>query len=436
MGKWEVDINPYQRDYLFSDKRYPALVAAIGTGKTMMLLMKVWRFCQEYPDSLALVVRKEFTDLRDSTLKDFNRYFNVTADGNKEYHFKNGSVIMFRHASEINVLKNVNLSLFAIEQAEEFETDETFTFLRDRLRRANAPIRQGIIIANTNGHNWIWRLWKNNQSNPEYHLIEATTFDNAHNLPDDFIEDLKSMEKDQPNHYRRYVLNSWEDTDNGDLLIPYHYIHEACNKTFNGSGMRILACDVARFGDDSTVLTILQKCQGGWKQVMLEGYNKQDTVFTAGKLMELRKRFFNPIIVVDDVGVGGGVTDILRSNKIQVVAYNGGMKSTSKDFFNKRSQDYWKLRQLFIDGNIQLINDNKQTEQLGSIKFKYKTSGVKAILSKDEMKKEGFSSPDYADCLKMAVSEIHKAHYHNMTGNMSMFTSPVKRKANAGIGFG
>jgi len=37
---------------------------------------------------------------------------------------------MFRHASELAVLKNINLSIFGIEQAEEFETDEQFQLQR------------------------------------------------------------------------------------------------------------------------------------------------------------------------------------------------------------------------------------------------------------------------------------------------------------------
>ena len=142
-----VKLQAYQEKFLLSRKRYPCLIGGIATGKTYMGLLKMWRFCEKYADSLFMLVRKEYTDLRDSTLKDIYRYFSVEFDSNKEYKFPNGSVIMARHGAELAVLKNVNLSGFLIEQAEEFETEETFTFLRDRLRRENSQYRLILIIA-------------------------------------------------------------------------------------------------------------------------------------------------------------------------------------------------------------------------------------------------------------------------------------------------
>ena len=136
----EITLKPFQYDFVFSEERFPALIAGIGTGKTYMLLLKIWNFLSNHPNCLGLICRKEYTDLHDSTMKDFTRYFGVTADSNKEFKFPNGSVLMFRHAAEVEVLKNINLSIFGIEQAEEFETDEQFIFLRDRLRNPNAGI--------------------------------------------------------------------------------------------------------------------------------------------------------------------------------------------------------------------------------------------------------------------------------------------------------
>lgn len=279
-------------------------MAGVATGKTYFALLKVWKYCLEFPQSLALVVRKEYTDLRDSTLKDFQRYFDVTVDMNKEYHFQNGSCIMFRHGAEMEVLKNLNLSIFMIEQAEEFENEEAFTFLRDRLRRENASYRQGIIIANTNGHNWIWRMWKNNKSSDDFDLYEATTFDNEEHLPKDFIEDLKRMERESPNHYQRYVMNSWEEVDAADLLLPYHIIEAATQKSFFPEGQKILSCDVARFGDDETVINILQKANGGWKEIYLQGFKGQDTTQTVGRIIDLRRESRTNYHVIDDIGVG------------------------------------------------------------------------------------------------------------------------------------
>ena len=51
------------------------------------------------------------------------------------------------------------------------------------------------------------------KSNPDYELFTATTFDNRHHLPADFISDLEKMETESPKKYNRYVMNSDEDYD-------------------------------------------------------------------------------------------------------------------------------------------------------------------------------------------------------------------------------
>lgn len=418
----EHQLNPYQHEFLYSKKRYPAIISGVGTGKTEMLLMKIYAYCEAYPDSLALVIRKEFTDLRDSTLKDFSTYFGKGVDSNKEYHFANGSVIMFRHGGELsatnraNVLKNINLSIFGIEQAEEFDTDEIFTFLRDRLRRQNAPLRQGLIIANANGHNWCWRLWKNNPTE-QYDLQEATTFDNAHNLPADFIEDLKRMEIDSPNHYRRYVMNSHEETDSDDLLLSYSTVYNSPKLVFNEQGTQriILGADIARFGDDETIFTILKsKNINHWEQIFQESHKHWDLMQTTGRILDLKREFRPDIVAVDDTGVGGGVTDRLRELKNPIKAFVSAEKAINKLYSNRRTEGFFYLKELLEKGYLKLMNDNMLLEQLLTLKFKYKSNGQKALISKDEMRKENIKSPDRADALMIA------AYYTKVAFNRAM----------------
>jgi hypothetical protein len=304
-----VNLKPggYQEKFLYSKRKFPALISGIGTGKTLMLLLKVWKFCEDHPRALCMVVRKEFTDLRDSTIKDFERYFGVVPDSNKEFRFANGSMIMFRHAAEVNVLKNINLSMFAIEQAEEFETEEQFVYLRDRLRNQATPYRQGIVIANANGHNWLWRLWVNNPNGEEYDLSTANTFDNEENLPADFIEDLKRMEKDAPNHYKQYVLNSFDVDNASDRLFSTEKIEEATNLKLQAEWVktRVLGVDVARFGDDETVFTVLfSRGSLQWEMIEQQRFKGASLMETVGRIVDMTRLLSLDAIVVDDTGLG------------------------------------------------------------------------------------------------------------------------------------
>lgn len=405
-------LNAYQDLFLFSKKRYPALICGVGTGKTEVMLLKIYDYCELYPDSLAIIIRKEYTDLRDSTIKDFETYFGTGIDSNKEYHFPNGSAIMFRHGGELsaanraNVLKNINLSIFGIEQAEEFETDEIFTFLRDRLRRQNAPFRQGLVIANANGHNWIWKFWKNNPG-PECDLQEATTFDNAHNLPSDFIEDLKRMAIDAPSHYKRYVMNSHEELQGDDYLFSWELLQKSIQLDLNSFKIsrEILSNDVARYGDNETVFTVLgSRGVLRWEQTFMDTWKGKDLMQTVGKLADLKREFDPNLIAIDDDGLGGGVTDRANELNYQVQPFhNTSISAKESKYANTRTKAYFMMLEMLIKGYLKILNNSELIDQLLTIKFKYTSAGQIILISKEVMRRDGIKSPDRADALAIAV---------------------------------
>lgn len=428
----KLKINPYQDKFLFSTKRFPAMIAAVGTGKSMMLLLKIWRYCEDYPNSLALVVRKEFTDLRDSTIKDFQTYFGVNIDANKEYKFKNGSTIMFRHGGELAVLKNMNLSIAGIEQAEEFETDEVFVFLRDRLRRQSGPYRQISIIANANGHNWIWQRWVSGadtsevidertgqivyEKDAESICVTANTLANEHNLPADFVADMMRMKHDSPNHFMRYVMNSHDEIDADDLLLNPKDVYGAPEIVLpdeNRKIKRVMGVDVARYGNDKTVFTIIeQKDIYRWEQVFKEVFGNKDITWIVGHAIDLERRFGLDVSVVDDVGVGGGVTDLWLSNRGRVLPFIANASASAnnvRDYEDSKAEAYFMLKDLMDKQWLKLLKDHEQAEQLLTIRFKYKGS-KKTIVSKEEMrsKYKELKSPDMAEALAMAVWGTNK----------------------------
>ena len=63
------------------------------------------------------------------------------------------------------------------------------------------------------------------------------------------------MEVESPSHYNRYVLNSWEDLDIEDKVIPYSAILDAVNRFMRPlRTKRLVSCDPAEFGNDETVI--------------------------------------------------------------------------------------------------------------------------------------------------------------------------------------
>ena len=85
-------------------------------------------------------------------------------------------------------------------------------------------------------------------------------------------------------------------------------IREAMNRTIEAVGIIQVGCDVARFGDDFTVLYKRK----GLKVIDRKRFSKQDTMATAYECWDMAGRDPSVSIVVDDTGVGGGVSDRLK----------------------------------------------------------------------------------------------------------------------------
>lgn len=458
---WDVEFTDFQSRFLLSKARFPAMVSAWGSGKTMTALAKGMALSVKYPNNLGLVLRKNFTDLRDSTMSDFEQYTGIKVKvQNKSVTLPNGSKILFHHADELaGVIQNINLGWFFIEQAEEFENDEVFEKLGGRLRRKGC-FCQGFIIANTNGHNWIWRKWKN-KDGPQYlcdkeysveeegeryegyaSLVEATTFDNEKNLKPAFIEALKIKKETSPSHYRRFVLNSWEDIDTADKVISYQKILEAVGRDLRAYGDDgvVLGCDIAEFGDDKTVIYVLKGC-GVIDQLVR---TKRPHMETAGEIYALYKHHFADRIGIDDIGEGAGVRSELRRllspgseskmadqniaakdmNKWSAVqSIKAGREAEDKvKFARLRDQMWWNTKILFEDDYVSIPNDSQLIEELAAHTYWENAKHQPIIGRKKDVKETLGWSPDKADALVMGlwVAKKTKKRLPVMAGKMEV----------------
>jgi hypothetical protein len=221
--EYKVTLKKWQDEFIFSKARYPGLIASWGTGKTMSAIIRCLNLSQQYPHNLGVIIRKNYTDLADSTMRDFQRYTGIRVMfQRKEARLPNKSTILFRHGDEVSVLQNVNLGWFFIEQAEEFPDSTTFDFLCGRLRRTDSVgFRSGCITANANGHNWVWNMWING-NNPEYPGWQAKTSDMSDVLPADYIKSLEELKIRNPDLYKRCVLNDHEAVSGGQFFDTWN----------------------------------------------------------------------------------------------------------------------------------------------------------------------------------------------------------------------
>jgi hypothetical protein len=197
------------------------------------------------------------------------------------------------------------------------------------------------------------------------------------------------------------------DPDAGEALISRELVEEAQARTLPVPRTGVVGLDVARFGRDRTVAYVNR---GGHARLLFEGRG-WDLMATTGRLIaELREKLNAPpeniAAVVDDTGVGGGVTDRAREQGVAVSAFVGAERAEHPErHANRRASTYWAMRSAFADGLVDIDPaDVELAEQLVGLRTLYDSRGRLLIESKDAMRKRGVSSPDRADALCMTFA--------------------------------
>ena len=216
-----------QMEFLKDPTRFLCYSGGFGSGKTVAGCLRALLLSQLMPGNFGLVGRLTYPELRDTTRRSFFElcppdWYDPLNGGMwkaSENHLKlyNGSEIVFRHLDTISQkeLLSMNLGWFFIDQAEEISED-VFQTLISRLRKNSVAKRYGFIVCNPEGHNWIYRRFKE-QNHSDHKIIDSTTFDNKENLPEDYIESLLKA----PDVWKkRYVYGSW-DAFEGQIFTEF-----------------------------------------------------------------------------------------------------------------------------------------------------------------------------------------------------------------------
>jgi hypothetical protein len=396
-----------QYDFIRSEMRHPAYVGAWGTGKSTALIAKAMLLSEDFNNNLGVIFRKEYTDLRDSTVRDFEDYTGIKVKGDRSVRLGNGSDILFRHLEELNNIQNMNLGWFLIEQAEELDSDDQFFKLHGRLRRERVR-HCGGVVANTNGHNWIYKLWKIG-GEPNYPLFEANSFAAEKYLPPDTIKSWRELKDKKPKIYRRFVENSWDDADTVDVIIQPDWVERARARTLDIPSItrRIVSIDVARYGDDKTVFYAMEGNDRLIRVIAKEAHEKRNTMETVGLATVFAKRHGDiRNFAVDEIGVGGGVVDRLAELEYNVIAVNSAERDGVRDgCYNRRAEVHVYVAELLEGDRVQLLrDDNDAREELCWARYKsIKSSGIYQVEAKDDIKARYGKSPDFSDALMQGL---------------------------------
>lgn len=263
---------------------------------------------------------------------------------------------------------------------------------------------------------------KNRASYATFHIDGR----NSTRVSQDFVQTIINMYGEDSDVFRVRVAGDFPLQED-DIFIPLSLVENSIMTEFSprkNPDLIHIGCDVARFGDDKTVIgykidekvTLYKKRQG------------QDTMKTADDIIvlgeELVQRYAldpendTPIPVkVDDGGVGGGVVDRLRQVKrndperfwwLEIYPVIFGQRIKHKYYHDSTTYMMSVVKKLLQPYDekgrkkpVELIlpDDNDLVAQLSGRKYGLTEASKIKIESKDAVKKRGQPSPDEADCV-------------------------------------
>ncbi len=194
-----------------------------------------------------------------------------------------------------------------------------------------------------------------------------------------------------------------------DQFIPADLVRTAMARgtpALNKATCAIVGVDVARFGDDDTVIATRIGRDG---TMAPKRYNGLTTPAVVGRVKDhiqyLRRTLGIKRIYcfIDEGGVGGGPVDILREDGFPVRGVNFSSSPDDAEVYPYKREEMWGRMAKWLEEGA-LCDDRALEEDLVSPTYSIDVKGRRKLESKKDMKKRGCASPDAADAYALTFA--------------------------------
>ena len=213
------------------------------------------------------------------------------------------------------------------------------------------------------------------------------------------IDDRKEEWGEDSAMYVGSVLGEFPDNLD-DAVVPLWAATEAARREMEPEGPVVVACDVARYGHDKTVV---MRRQGPVARIVrrVRGHSTMETAnFLKGYCNEHEVE----TLVVDDTGIGAGVVDRLREmrlNRAHIVPFIAGQRAEDETHFaNRIAEAWWAMRNSYLSEQLDTDDDPALIGQVSGRKYSILPNDRIRLQSKENM----YRSPDEADALAMTYA--------------------------------
>lgn len=228
--------------------------------------------------------------------------------------------------------------------------------------------------------------------------IEVNWYDNPF-FPQQLMDELEADFAVNPDE-AEHIWNGHYRKQADNAVMSRLAVHEAMEREVDTDGDYQIAVDVARYGNDSSIITMRK----GLRMIAMKEYRDMSLVELCGHIEVMAGNDHNMIIKIDETGVGGGVVDILRGRGYNnVIGINFGGKPQDPDKYADLPSEMWCTLNI---SEVSLLNDTGLFHELTDRRYSYDSKARRKVESKDSYKaRNNGKSPDKADSVLMLFYE-------------------------------
>lgn len=188
-----------------------------------------------------------------------------------------------------------------------------------------------------------------------------------------------------------------------NALLAVEDVSEATRRTLSDAEYvhepKVLGVDVARFGDDRSVICLRQ----GRACFRLSTFRNLDTMQLVSQVAMAIEKHQPAAVFVDVTGVGAGVVDRLQQLGHNVIGIANSSRASSSKYLNKRIE-MWDVMAAWVKAGGCLPDDAELISELTAPTYFFARDQRMQLESKDDLKARGLPSPDKADALALTFA--------------------------------
>lgn len=232
-----------QYDFVSAAEQFPAMVAGFGSGKSHAAIWRTLRLKRAYPKqnvayylpTYDLVSKMAFPRFQE-TLGDIGARFKLNkVDALIE--IENCGQIIFRTMDNPSRIVAYEVADSICDELDTLPTDKARdvwnkVIARNRQKKPDGSLNTVGVATTPEGFRFVYERWKKNPA-PGYRLIRASTMSNAANLPDGYIDSLRSSYP--ANLLQAYLEGEFVNLTSGSIYAEFSRELNACRTTIQTS---------------------------------------------------------------------------------------------------------------------------------------------------------------------------------------------------------